>query len=267
MHEQLTNIIFHSIRFVFAPSSLGADEMLTHAHDVMESAFGRQHSCVALASCSIGHNAVLRKSYEEATTFFEKAFNVYREIAKIESKNMRTRRNKKKLGCGLGAASAAISLGRIKLLLEPDSPEDGLSKLRFGADFYLASKNKLGLGLWKEIAVLHETAANCVDFDVVESLENAAKCASGCYGDYSSQNFKALGVLGEKSEEGGDFERAKRYLSECLSVCEVLYGDNSRQQRGVMKKMARLEYEMNPPSETEFEGGGRRRKRKRELSN
>jgi hypothetical protein len=202
-----------------------ADELLTHCHDVAESKFGASHPAVAKACAAVAFLAVLRDEVEEGKSFLDKALGIFKKVEEG--------------GRGLGAASVSVSLGRLKLRSEADEDEkdEGLEDIKFGAEFYLQVGDMKAFSLFTEMAKIHEQRGGCVDFDVVECLENAVKASVACYGEIHPTTLKALKGLGEKSEEGGDFDRSKAALRRALRVAESLYGDGDGKCLKIKKRI------------------------------
>jgi hypothetical protein len=189
-----------------------ADELLTHCHDVLESKFGTNHVSVAKAACAVAFQAVLVDHFEDAKSFLDKALGVYRKVEPD--------------GVGLGVASVSVSLGRLKLRKASgeDEMDEGLADIKFGADYYKNTGNAKGYTLFTEMAKIHEDRSGCVDYDMVECLENAVQCSVACYGENSLMTLKTLKLLGEKCDAGGDFDRSKQAYKRALQCAEVLHG-------------------------------------------
>ena len=225
-----------------------ADELLTHYFDIVESCFGVNNLMTAKACCSVACLAVIRERYDEGQELLQKAFDIFRKVEKVDGSTI-----------GIGAASASIGMGRLKMKMkekeeeeekksgektsnadEDDDFEVGLSEIKYGAEYYRDIGDDKGLALYNELSKIYEKNARCVDFDVVECLENAAGCAINCFGKNSGAAFSALKKLADKCEEGGDFERAAASYKKALRCGEVVYGIGDSKTRRILKMLKKL---------------------------
>ena len=133
----------------------------------------------------------------------------------------------------------SVSLGRLKLREEAgeDEKEEGLGDIKFGAQYYKETEDTKGFTLYSEMAKIYETRGGCVDYDVVECLENAVECAVLCWGECHPTTVKALKLLGEKCDEGGDFERSKKAFKRALRGAKSLYGEHDPRIGKIRRRM------------------------------
>ncbi|GMH62294.1 hypothetical protein TrRE_jg12461, partial [Triparma retinervis] len=208
-----------------------ADELLTHNFDIIESCFGTSHIITARACCDVAFLAVVREKYDEGLEFLHKAFEIFRKVEAVGGAAT----------IGIGAASTSISIGRLKMKMGGGVDEEsGLSEIKYGAEYYRDVGDAKGYALFNELARIYEKNAGCIDYDAVECLENSVACAVGAYGKTSSVTFFALKKLGDKSEEGGDFERAISAYKKAFRCGEVVFGGGDVRTKRVLRLIRKL---------------------------
>ena len=125
-------------------------------------------------------------------------------------------------GIGVGTASTSVSIGRLRLKEKDDDNEieGALSDIRYGADYYKSIGDVKALQLYNYASKVYEEKAQCIDYDVVECLKEAAACAVLCCGKHSTPACTALRILGDKCEEGGELTCENgQFLRRLTHVC------------------------------------------------
>ena len=217
-----------------------ADELLTHNYDIVESCFGTNSIVTARSCCDVAFLAVVRENYGEGLEFLQKAFDIFR---KVESRGGGGEGGST---IGIGAASTSISMGRVKMKIveggggEEEKEVAGLSEIKYGAEYYRDIGDAKGFALYNELSKIYEKSACCVDYAVVECLENALLCAINTYGKKSPVTFNALKKLADKSEEGGDCERAIAAYKKAYRCGEIVFGREDAKTKRVLKLIRKL---------------------------
>ncbi|GMH82362.1 hypothetical protein TrST_g12562 [Triparma strigata] len=204
-----------------------ADEIMTHCLDIIESCFGVNHVCVAKASCDVAFLAVVRQEDQESLDMLKKAFEIYRTVEGGGGGK----------GIGVGTASTSVSMGRLRLKNKEDI-EGGLSDIKYGAEYYKSVGDAKALQLYNYVASVYEEQAGCIDYDVVENLKEAAASAALSHGKNSTACFEALRKLGDKCEEGGEFDGSIAAYKKAIGVGQVVFSANDIRLKKCKKKLA-----------------------------